>query len=222
MRLGRAKEEGAEASPFEVGPLLEFRAARGREVGEEVAAVQCDDRSVVTGFGGGQEVVAISGERRSERDRVLLGGEERLPDLLLDVPERLAKGVLSLLRFHVGPEEVEELLAARGVSGGGGDEGNEGERFAEVEERFGGVTVEGAAEGGVAEGAEVEGAGAGGRCDRLLIEGSVFGRCRLGPGVGHRASEARGRASSGIAGKASWIIGRWRAGRKSCAWLCVR
>lgn len=60
--------------------------------------------------------------------------EDLLADAVADEPHGLAEGAPGDVRFQIGPEEVDEMIAAGGALGAGGEIDEEGQGLARAEE----------------------------------------------------------------------------------------
>ena len=133
-RLGGAEEGGPEAHPLQVRPLFELGAARRGEGGEEVAGIERHRALDVSRLHCGEEGVAVGLDVSLQRQAAAPGHEHLLSQGVADLPHRLAHGVERAVGFAVGPEQADEIVAARGAAGGEGEVGDEGERLAGSEQ----------------------------------------------------------------------------------------
>ena len=146
--VAAADEDRTEAPALDIGPLLKLRRPRRREVGNQRPRILSDRVLQLLIAHSGEKAIAIGIHFGDELQKVVGGGEPG-PQPPADVPDRLPEVLASLLGGALGPEEGGEAFAGGAPARGGGEVGEERDRFAATE--MAGAIVGG---GGGGEGAQ--------------------------------------------------------------------
>lgn len=134
--LHRAQVEVAQVGALAVGPLLELGRAGGGEGGEEVSAVQLDGALEVLALARGQEGRAVGVNHRGEVEAAVRRDDGRVPERLTEHPQGVAEAVAGGVGGEVGPEQVGEALARRGLADRALEVREDAERLAGAQEQY--------------------------------------------------------------------------------------
>src|SRR4051812_46110750 len=97
--------------PLDVGPCFELFAARRREVGEELATIECEGRLELTGWNEAGKFDRVAYKVRGERAGRIVPVERPGADARADVGECSAHGLACGAALLIPPEEIGESFA---------------------------------------------------------------------------------------------------------------